>query len=79
MPIAVQEPPPAGLRSKRTESTPEPPVSAEFEETEIVPRTAAPSAGAVSEPVGFVLSTVTVRSADVKLFPASSVVTARRS
>ena len=46
VPIVVQEPPPTARRSKRTVSTPEPPVSAEFEETVIVPRTAAPSAGA---------------------------------
>ena len=56
-----------------------PPASAEFDETEMVPRTNAPSAGAVSEPVGFVLSTVTVRAARSRLFPATSVVIARRS
>ena len=50
---------------------------AEFEAIVTVPRTAAPSAGAVREPVGAVLSTVTVRAALVVWLPATSVVTTR--
>jgi hypothetical protein len=59
-------------------STPEPP-SAELLASETVPRTLAASAGAVTEPVGSVLSTRTVIVADVNVLPASSVVTTRRS
>ena len=58
------------------EATPEA-ASAEFEAIVTVPRTAAPSAGAVREPVGAVLSTVTVRAALVVWLPATSVVTTR--
>ena len=61
-----------------TVSTPEPP-SAELLVSEIVLRTLAASAGAVIEPVGFVLSTRTVIVAEVKELPALSVVTTRRS
>ncbi len=44
------------------------------------PRTLAEAAGAVTEPVGFVLSTRTlVTSAEVKLLPTLSVVITRRS
>ena len=59
----------------------EPPVSAEFELTvTAAPRTLAEAAGAVTAPVGFVLSTRTlVISAEVKLLPALSVVITRRS
>src|SRR5207253_2247165 len=49
----------------------------ELDETVIVPRTAAPSAGAVSAPLGEVLSRVTVRAALVVWLPATSVVTTR--
>ena len=61
-----------------TVSTPEPP-SAELLVSEIVLRTLAASAGAVIEPVGFVLSTRTVIVAEVKELPALSVVRTRRS
>ncbi len=76
----VQTPPPAGERWNWAFATPEPP-SAELEETVTAfPRTLAEAAGAVTEPVGFVLSTRTlVTSAEVKLFPTLSVVTTRRS
>ena len=60
-------------------ATPEPPVSAELEATEIEPRMFAPLVGAVIEPVGFVLSTRTVIAAEVRVLPALSVVTTRRS
>ena len=58
------------------DETPEP-ESAELDETVIVPRTAAPSAGAVSAPLGEVLSRVTVRAALVVWLPATSVVSTR--
>ncbi len=76
----VQTPAPAGLRWNWALATPEPP-SAEFELTVTAfPRTLAEAAGAVSEPVGFVLSTRTfVTSAEVNVLPALSVVTTRRS
>ncbi len=78
--IVVQVPAPAGERWKSAEATPEPP-SAELEETvTAAPRTLAEAAGAVTEPVGFVLSTRTlVTSAEVKLLPTLSVVITRRS
>ena len=54
VPMVVQAPPPAGRRWNSAEATPEP-ESAESEETATeAPRRAAPSAGAVSEPVGAV-------------------------
>src|SRR5919108_729203 len=75
----VQAPPPAGERWNCAEATPEPP-SAEFESTEIVPRTIPPALGAVTEPVGLVLSTRTfATAADVTELPALSVVITRRS
>ncbi len=75
--IVVQAPPPAGRRWNSAESTPEP-VSAESEETvtELPPRTEA-SAGAVSEPVGFVLSTSTPWTAESSELPALSVTRTR--
>ena len=78
--IVVHVPAPAGERWNCAEATPEPP-SAEFEETvTALPRTFAEAAGAVIDPVGFVLSTRTlVTSADVKVLPALSVVITRRS
>ncbi len=75
----VQVPAPAGERWKVTVLTPEPPASAELLVSEIVLRTLAASAGAVIDPVGFVLSTRTVIVAEVKELPALSVVTTRRS
>ena len=54
----VQVPAPIGERWKVTVAMPEPP-SAELLVSEIVLRTLAASAGAVIEPVGFVLSTRT--------------------
>ncbi len=79
-PMFVQTPPPAGERWNWAEATPEPP-SAESEETvTAAPRTLAEAAGAVIEPEGLALSTRTfVTSAEVKLLPALSVVTTRRS
>ena len=74
----VQLPAPAGERWKVTVSIPEPP-SAELLVSVTVPRMSAASAGAVIEPVGFVLSTRTVTVAEVKELPALSVVTTRRS
>ena len=69
--IAVHAPPPAGRRSKAAEATPEP-ESAESEETATEARSAAPSAGAVREPLGAVVSNVNVRLADASAFPAAS-------
>ena len=79
-PIVVQTPAPAGERWNAAEATPEPP-SAELEETvTAAPRTLALAAGAVTEPVGFVLSTRTlVTRAEVKVLPTLSVVITRRS
>jgi hypothetical protein len=59
-------------------ATPEP-ASAELLVSPTVPRTFAPAAGAVTEPVGAVLSTRTVIAAEAKTLPAWSVVTTRRS
>jgi hypothetical protein len=51
-----------------------------LEVTGIVPRTLAPAAGAVTEPVGFVLSMRTfAMTAELVALPALSVVTTRRS
>ena len=77
VPIVVQAPPPAGRRWNSAVSTPEP-ASAELEETAIVPTTKAPSAGAVSEPVGSVRSMVTLTTS-APVFPAPSVTMARRA
>src|SRR5919204_218130 len=75
----VHVPAPAGERWNCADATPEPP-SAEFESTEIVPRTTAPEAGAVTEPDGLLLSTRTLpTAAEATLLPALSVVTTRRS
>ena len=76
----VQTPPPAGERWNCAFATPEPP-SAEFELTVTAfPVTFALAAGAVTAPVGFVLSTRTlVISAEVKVLPTLSVVITRRS
>src|SRR5919108_595223 len=75
----VHVPAPAGERWNCAEATPEPP-SAEFESTEIVPRTTAPEAGAVTEPDGLLLSTRTLpTAADASELPALSVVITRRS
>ena len=84
-PIVVQVPAPAGERWNRALATPEaePPTagSAELEVTETeAPRTFAAAAGAVTAPVGFVLSTRTlVIVVEVKVLPALSVVITRRS
>ncbi len=79
-PMFVQTPPPAGERWNCAFATPEPP-SAESEETvTALPVTLVEAAGAVSEPVGFVLSTRTfVMSAEVKVLPTLSVVITRKS
>ena len=71
---------PAGLRSKTTVWTPEPPASAEslVRLTGATP-ISAPASGAVTEPVGAVLSTRIVIVGEVKALPALSVVTTRTS
>ena len=74
----VQVPAPAGERWNWTVATPEP-ASAELLVSAIVPRTFAPAAGAVTAPVGSVLSTRIVIAAEVKALPALSVVVTRRS
>ena len=78
-PMFVQTPAPAGERWNWAEATPEP-ASAEFEETvTALPRTFA-GLRPVIAPDGLVLSTRTlVTSAEVKVLPALSVVTTRRS
>ena len=75
----VQLPAPIGERWNWTVATPDPPESVELLVRPIVPRTLSLSAGAVIEPVGFVLSTRTVIVAEVWALPALSVVTTRRS
>ena len=75
----VQVPAPIGERWNWTVATPEPPVSAELLVSATVSRRLAAAAGAVTEPVGLVLSTRTVIAAEVKTLPALSVVTTRRS
>jgi hypothetical protein len=78
-PMFVHVPAPAGDCWNWADATPAP-ESAESESTAIVPRTFAPAAGAVTEPVGFVLSTCTfATTADVSELPTLSVVTTRRS
>jgi hypothetical protein len=78
-PIFVHVPAPAGERWNCAEATPEPP-SSEFELTEIVPRTLAPAAGAVTDPIGLVLSTCRfVTAVELTTLPAMSVATARKS
>ena len=67
-----------GERWNWTVARPEPP-SAALLVSETVFRRLAASAGAVIEPVGFVLSTRTVIVAEVTELPAKSVVTTRRS
>ena len=75
--MVVQAPPPAGRRWNRAESTPEP-ASDESEETITeAPRSAAPSAGAVSEPVGAVASKANVRLGEASAFPTPSTARAR--
>ena len=76
--MVVQGPPPAGRRWNSAVATPEP-ASAESEETATAaPVTKAASAGAVSEPVGLVRSTVTLTTS-APVLPAPSVATARRA
>src|SRR5215210_4206616 len=76
--MPVQVPPPAARRSNRTDATPEP-ASAESDATATDgPRTAAPPAGAVSEPVGAAVSTTHVCEAGVgSVLPAASVARTR--
>src|SRR4051812_46298893 len=60
-PMFDHVPAPAGELWNWAEATPEPPASAEFELTvTALPRTIAAEAGAVREPVGLVMSRVTV-------------------
>jgi hypothetical protein len=69
----VHVPAPIGERWNWTVATPEPP-SAELLVSETVPRTLAASAGAVTEPVGFVPSTSQVyEAAEESRLPAASV------
>ena len=75
--IVVQGPPPAGRCWNSAVATPEP-ASAESEETvTAAPRRKAPSAGAVSEPVGAVASKLKARVAGVSALPTSSVAKTR--
>ena len=76
MEIVVQVLVPAAERWKATEATPLV-VSEAFALSVTVARRLAP--GATSEPVGLVLSTVIVRVGLVKVLPATSLVTTRRS
>src|SRR5579884_945046 len=74
VPIVVHVFAPCGERWNAAEATPEPPVSAESEETITdEPATYAPALGAVTEPVGAFASTITVALApDVAWFPTLS-------
>ena len=77
--IAIQVLPPARRRSKRTDSRPEP-ESVAAAETATLPDRTAPSAGAVKEAVGAVLSTRRFATvAEFVWFPATSVARTRRS
>ena len=70
---------PAGERWNNALATPDP-RSAESEVTTTVPLMMADDAGAVTDPVGTVLSTRTLAMvADVKVLPTLSVVMTRRS
>ena len=73
--IAVQAPPPLGRRSNAAEATPVP-ASAELLPTATLPERKAPPAGVVTEPVGFVRSTVVLTMSE-PVFEALSVMTAR--
>ncbi len=77
--VAAQVPAPAGLRSKVTVATPEPPSAESLVSVTGATPSLAAFAGAVTEPVGAVLSTRTVIAEDVKVFPALSVVVTRTS
>ena len=78
--IVVHVPVPAGERWKTAEAMPEP-ESLELEDTlTAAPETLDPDEGAVSDPVGAVLSTRTLTTVgDVELLPTLSEVTTRRS
>src|SRR5919201_2943879 len=78
--MSVHEPPPAGRSWKGTAATPGPePSSAEAETGMLGPPTTEPPVGAVSAPVGAVLSTSEARTGLVPTLPEPSVATARRS
>src|SRR3972149_4773291 len=68
-----------GERSKTTVATPEPPSAESDVSVTAGPFRFTPFAGAVTEPVGAVLSTRTVIVPETKLLPARSVVVTRRS
>jgi hypothetical protein len=71
--IVVQVLAPAVERAKIAEATPEPPLSAESEVMlTALPFTMALAAGAVMEPVGLVLSTVTTTPEEVVVLPDGS-------
>ena len=74
MPVDVHEAPPAGLAAKMTSVAPVPPTVAR---KVTVPEMVAP--GLVRTTVGAVASTSIVISAPVKVLPALSVITGRRS
>src|SRR5919198_1922802 len=70
----VQLPAPAGERWNWTDATPEAPSAASLEETATeLPRTFAAAAGAVTDPVGFVESSVNVRTVGFEVLPTVSV------
>ena len=78
--MSVYGPLPALRNWKVTPVTPEPePSSAEAETGVLGPPTTVPPEGAVSDPVGAVLSTREVRTWLVPTLPEPSVATARRS
>ena len=75
----VQLPAPAGERSNCTVATPEPPSAELLISVTEVPRRFAPGAGAVTPPVGDVLSIRTVTLLDAVELPETSLVNVRRS
>ena len=77
--IAVQVPAPAGERSNATDGVPGPVLLAVAVSPLVAPRRRASAAGAVSEPVGRVLSTVVVTIELTPTLSASSVTRTRRS
>jgi hypothetical protein len=78
--VGVQAPPePATRPSNTIVATPDPPSAESLASAAGGTPISAPSAGAVTEPVGSVLSTRMVRALEVNALPALSVVTTRRS
>ena len=78
-PWFVHVPAPAGERWNCTVATPEPESAESLVSATVVPRRFAPALGAVTLPVGGVLSIRTVTPAEAVELPETSLVNVRRS